>query len=70
MLGRFALSAAPSRNWAGYWEIDRTGQPSTADFLSNDDFLIGIAVSLARLNLPASESALRDMRLPANLLDD
>jgi hypothetical protein len=38
MLGRFALSAAPSRNWAGYWEIDGMGQPSAADFLSNDDF--------------------------------
>ena len=38
MLDRFALSASPSRNWTGYWEIDSMGQPSTADFLSNDDF--------------------------------
>ena len=38
MLDRFALSAAASRNWAAYWEIDSKGQPSTADYLSNDDF--------------------------------
>lgn len=38
MLDRFALSVAPSRNWAGYWEIDSQGQPSTADYRSDDDF--------------------------------
>ena len=38
MLDLFALSAAPSRNWAGYWEIDNKGQPSTADYRSDDDF--------------------------------
>lgn len=38
MLDRFAQSVAPSRNWAGYWEIDGTGQPSTADYRSDDDF--------------------------------
>lgn len=38
MLTRFALSAAPSRNWAGYWELDSKGQPSTADFRSDEDF--------------------------------
>ena len=38
MLGRFALSAEPSRNWAGYWEIDDKGQPSIADYRSDDDF--------------------------------
>ena len=38
MLDRFALSVAPSRNWAGYWEIDSKGQPSTADYRSDDDF--------------------------------
>ena len=38
MLDLFALSAAPSRNWAGYWEIDSKGQPSTADYRSDDDF--------------------------------
>lgn len=38
MLDRFAFSAAASRNWAGYWEIDSKGQPSTADYRSDDDF--------------------------------
>jgi hypothetical protein len=38
MLNRFATSAVPSRNWAGYWEIDGSGAPSTADYRSDDDF--------------------------------
>ena len=38
MLDRFAFSAARSRNWAGYWEIDGMGKPSSADYLSDDDF--------------------------------
>src|SRR5215475_14551837 len=28
MLSRFANSAAASRNWAGWWEIDGKGEPS------------------------------------------
>jgi hypothetical protein len=38
MLDRFASSAAASRNWAGYWEIDGQGNPSPADYRSDDDF--------------------------------
>jgi hypothetical protein len=38
MLGLFAQSAAKSRDWAAYWEIDKDGKPSTADYLSDDDF--------------------------------
>lgn len=38
MLMRFAASVAPGRDWAGYWEIDRTGRPSTADYVSDSDF--------------------------------
>jgi hypothetical protein len=38
MLDLFAQSAAPSRNWAGYWEIESKGQASTADYRSDDDF--------------------------------
>jgi hypothetical protein len=38
MLQRFAASIAASRDWAGYWEIDKKGQPSTADYRSDDDF--------------------------------
>jgi hypothetical protein len=38
MLGRFAQSAAKERDWAAYWEIDGTGLPSRADYLSDNDF--------------------------------
>jgi hypothetical protein len=38
MLSRFAKSAAASRNWAGYWEIDEKGRPSSFDYRSDDDF--------------------------------
>lgn len=38
MLDRFAESAAASRNWAAYWEIDGNGLPSSADYRSDDDF--------------------------------
>jgi hypothetical protein len=38
MLNRFADSAAASRNWAGYWEIDGKGMPSPADYRSDADF--------------------------------
>jgi hypothetical protein len=49
MLNRFAASVAPSRNWAGYWEIDENGRPSAADYRSDDDFWF---------NLPANFDAL------------
>jgi hypothetical protein len=38
MLHRFADSAAASRNWAAYWEIDGKGKPSSADYRSDADF--------------------------------
>ncbi len=38
MLHRFADSAAASRNWAAYWEIDGKGMPSPADYRSDADF--------------------------------
>jgi hypothetical protein len=38
MLERFAASISPGRDWAGYWEIDRFGHPSIADYVSDDDF--------------------------------
>lgn len=38
MLGRFAESAAASRNWAAFWEIDGDGKPSAFDYVSDDDF--------------------------------
>jgi hypothetical protein len=38
MLGRFAAAVSPSRDWAGYWEIDKFGHPSAADYVSDSDF--------------------------------
>ena len=38
MLGRFAAAVAPDRDWAGYWEIDKQGRPSDADYVSDADF--------------------------------
>ena len=38
MLGLFAQSAEASRDWAAYWEIDSEGKPSTADYVSDNDF--------------------------------
>src|SRR5215469_11577278 len=38
MLHRFADSAAASRDWAAYWEIDGNGNPSSFDYISDSDF--------------------------------
>jgi len=38
MLERFAAAVSPGRDWAGYWEIDKLGHPSSADYLSDNDF--------------------------------
>src|SRR5258708_3675061 len=38
MLGRFAASVDEKRDWAGYWEIDGGGRPSSADYVSDADF--------------------------------
>jgi hypothetical protein len=38
MLGRFAAAISPRRDWAGYWEIDKLGHPSPADYVSDNDF--------------------------------
>ena len=38
MLRLFAQSPAKERDWAAYWEIDRNGRPSPADYLSDTDF--------------------------------
>jgi hypothetical protein len=38
MLGLFVQSAVQSRDWAAYWEIDGEGKPSSADYVSDDDF--------------------------------
>jgi hypothetical protein len=38
MLQRFAASIAAERDWAGYWEIDRAGRASAADYVNDNDF--------------------------------
>ncbi|QNI30651.1 hypothetical protein H7849_16095 [Alloacidobacterium dinghuense] len=38
MLGLFVQSAAESRDWVAYWEIDGEGHPSAADYVSDSDF--------------------------------
>ncbi|HMD19216.1 MAG TPA: hypothetical protein VKH40_02795 [Alloacidobacterium sp.] len=38
MLRLFAQSSAKSRDWAAYWEIDGAGHPSSADYVSDNDF--------------------------------
>jgi len=38
MVGLFAQSVAKSRDWAAYWEIDGEGRPSSADYVSDNDF--------------------------------
>lgn len=38
MLSRFAAAIAPERDWAGYWEIDKDGKPSAADYVNDEDF--------------------------------
>ncbi len=38
MFARFAASIALSRDWAGYWEIDRLDRPAPVDYRSDDDF--------------------------------
>ena len=38
MLGRFAAAVSPDRDWAGFWEIDKAGHPSAADYVSDNDF--------------------------------
>jgi hypothetical protein len=38
MLSRFASAVSPARDWAGYWEIDVTGNASPEDYLNDHDF--------------------------------
>ena len=38
MLGQFAAAVSSGRDWAGYWEINKLGRPSAADYVSDKDF--------------------------------
>jgi hypothetical protein len=50
MLTRFANAIASSRDWAGYWEIDEEGKPSTADYVSDSDFWYNLPSNFDVLN--------------------
>ena len=50
MLHRFADSAAASRNWAAYWEIDGKGTPSPADYRSDTDFWFNLPANFDMLD--------------------
>jgi hypothetical protein len=50
MLRHFALSISEARDWAGYWEIDREGKPSTADYVSDDDFWYNLPANFDVMN--------------------
>lgn len=38
MMKRFAASISPKRQYCGYWEIDRDGNPAEVDYRSDNDF--------------------------------
>jgi hypothetical protein len=38
MMRKFAASIAESRDWCGYWEIDRLDRPAPVDYRSDEDF--------------------------------
>jgi len=38
MMRKFAASIAPTRDWCGYWEIDRYDRPAPVDYRSDEDF--------------------------------
>jgi hypothetical protein len=50
MLSRFAQAVSASRDWAGYWEIDRDGNPSSADYMSDDDFWYNLPANFDVMN--------------------
>jgi hypothetical protein len=50
MLYRFAQAVSVSRDWAGYWEIDLDGKPSSADYVSDDDFWYNLPANFDVMN--------------------
>ena len=54
MLSRFAQAISDSRDWAGYWEIDRDGKPSSADYVNDNDFWYNLPA-----NFDVMDAALR-----------
>jgi hypothetical protein len=50
MLSRFAASISASKSWAGYWEIDKNGKPSSADYVNDDDFWYNLPANFDVMN--------------------
>lgn len=50
MLGRFAAAVSQDRDWAGFWEIDKFGHPSAADYVSDRDFWYNLPASFDLLD--------------------
>jgi len=50
MLTRFAQGISAARDWASYWEIDREGKPSTADYVSDDNFWYNLPANFDVMN--------------------
>jgi hypothetical protein len=50
MLTRFAQGISAARDWASYWEIDREGKPSSADYVSDDDFWYNLPANFDVMN--------------------
>jgi len=50
MLTRFAQGISAPKDWASYWEIDRQGKPSTADYVSDDDFWYNLPANFDVMN--------------------
>ena len=50
MLHHFAASIAESRDWCGYWEIDKYGRPAPVDYKSDKDFWYNLPANFDLLN--------------------
>jgi len=50
MLRKFALSIAPSRDWCGFWEIDKYDRPAPVDYKSDEDFWYNLPANFDVLN--------------------
>jgi hypothetical protein len=50
MLRKFALSIAASRDWCGFWEIDKYDRPAPVDYKSDADFWYNLPANFDVLN--------------------
>lgn len=55
MMRKFAASVADSRDWCGYWEIDRLDRPAPVDYRTDEDFWYNLPANFDVLQ--ASERA-------------